>query len=121
MPFMYLKTDYCLSDLCVPLENAVDEMFNILEEKVCEIEEAKADLPYLALYDEFVLQSCGGYCIASCHVSFPVSILEEWVKCIDYDWRRRTNTRTSSRNRMDFSRNSWNSVQNDYDIQVQVI
>ena len=76
-----------VADVCQAINTTVKEIYNIMEEKACQIEEFIQMLPSMGMLDKFAVKGCGLYCLKDCDYGFPNLILREIKDCLSLEER----------------------------------
>ena len=85
-----------VGDLCQAVNSTILEMYSVLEDKACEIEDSIQMLPSVSQFDHFVIKACGSYCLVNCEYGFPSLVLTEMKTCLNSEDRRIVTNDTSN-------------------------
>ena len=85
-----------VGDVCRAVNATIQDMYIVLEDKACRIEDSIAMLPSMSQFDQFVTNACGSYCLQNCEYGFPSLVLTEINKCLSNEDRRNNINATSN-------------------------
>ena len=85
-----------VGDVCRAVNSTIQEMYTVLEDKACRIEDSIAMMPSMSQFDQFVTNACGSYCLKNCEYGFPSLVLTEIKKCLSSEDRRDVTNTTSN-------------------------
>ena len=85
-----------VGDVCRAVNSTIQEMYTVLEDKACKIEDSIQMLPSMSQFDQFVTNACGSYCLKNCEYGFPSLVLTEIKKCLSNEDRRDVTNTTSN-------------------------
>ena len=86
-----------VADVCQVINKTIKQMFSVIDEKACKIEDDIQMLPSMKMFDKFAVKGCGQYCLKNCDYGFPNLILEEMKVCLnDRDRKMKNNDSSDS-------------------------